>query len=251
MSFQQFFVTEGNWECEVNIENNTAKCKKRFNLLDYVENTSEDSQENKAAIWISKDIKLLLVDYRTKLTEWRPYTQEVRPVMKRIDNEITMSYKLSAVDNEYQYTIIDNKLQNERVFQNELSLWLQTTILLYLRTRNIVIYELQKAKLDMKNVSNGTARMFELDKLITSLTNELNVEYATLVSDVNPVGEQLLRTREIVNYELQKAKLDREYESRGMKGAWMTARMFELDKLITSLTKEQKDLDSVPWFIKR
>tara|TARA_B110000208_G_scaffold146619_1_gene176919 strand:- start:157 stop:882 length:726 start_codon:yes stop_codon:yes gene_type:complete len=240
---------------------------------------------------------------------------EVMPVMKRIDNEIKMSYQLTARAYEHKYTIIDNQLQNPTEFQNQLREWLETTLenarihqrqellhklanrqydedmivdtrslvelkqaladlhklanrqydedidtrslvelkqaLADLRTRNIVIYELQKAKLDMKNVSNGTARMFELDKLITSLTNELNVEYATLVSDVNPVGEQLLRTREIVNYELQKAKLDREYESRGMKGAWMTARMFELDKLITSLTKEQKDLDSVPWFIKR
>ena len=129
MSFQQFFVTEGNWECEVNIENNesnTAKCKKRFNLLDYVD---QNSNEKHDAIWINKDIKLLLDDYRTKLISWRPYKiYEKIPLMKRLDNKITIKYKLLTVDDEYQYTIIDNKLQNPTKFQNELSLWLETTL---------------------------------------------------------------------------------------------------------------------------
>ena len=128
MSFQQFFVTEGNWECEVNIENNgsnTAKCKKRFNLLDYVE---QISTENDDAIWINKEIKLLLDDYRTKLKLWRPWQNELRPFMTRNDNEITMSYELSERAYEHNYTIIDNQLQHPTEFQNQLSLWLETTL---------------------------------------------------------------------------------------------------------------------------
>lgn len=125
MSFQQFFVTEGNWECEVNIEKkgiNTAKCKKIFNLLDHVKITKIYTSNKINCIWIdstTEQIVSKMIDFGPIILAFESQSESITIQYQYLggkkDELAILDYKLKA--SKFATT---RKLQNPVQFRHDL-----------------------------------------------------------------------------------------------------------------------------------
>ena len=126
MSFQQFMVTEGNWECKVDIEGTSenVNCKKIFNLLEYVTITKIYTSNMINCIWIdstTEQIVSKMIDFGPMILLFGSNSESITIQYQYLGGkkEAILDYKLKA--SKFATT---RKLQNPVQFRHDLEeLW--------------------------------------------------------------------------------------------------------------------------------